>query len=781
MAAENEIQFFEAPFQYSIWEFSSNVNLTYHKLINTTPIKMPMMNTGFETPFSQVEREKWDKSYFWIRKRLWFNLCSNTDKIIKQALRDDEYIDTVDYIITDIQIVDWMRFMMACDINFTKEFIFYMDPWRILNCQRQPQDACIWDWTFYSSYSTTPCSYHKFQKITTLQATEEKKVDHLYMWNIVVDWWATTAVLFNESRTAIEWAKTWDFIQIQSSVDWDVVVWQALQLWQFDAEHWWYNMWYWTWVWITDKNTEEVKNDRWEKIWDLRYMWECDWQIYDWIKLWISFAWWNSVYEWDWMEFVKLKQTQLVNANITSLTEDLDWLVYTTSKWVINFLRPHTDNWQSLWWTIYSTNSLYWSWDLAKVCWDYIFLFWETTLWIAYKNWTDERWDFRWNVQVLDRNLWYWDRDSVLVYNEWLYMVDSKWRFVKLDVEVTTDSYYRPIFKLQVTDMSLHWINTDLRNLSKERWDRVSLCKSDTRIYIIIHDSKDIDDGWEKINTKILVYEDELKYRHWWYLCNTDVRYYHWWEWFWRWLWKREWDKDNWEFFKEIISLTFWDTSYFTWKEVCWIKAAIWYHSIITDHTIFLWRVDWWWFSKTMKMNTLDTSAYVKAINELRNSWKTDITNTEMLYRNMPIWIWVFSWNGVWLTNDIFRTARTEFDQYCWYEPFKIYKKDTCCDAKPGSKPDGNGCTMKAPDADKQNFWSDRFQYHFNVAKYSTIPIDIWQQWQNFFFELIADKWDSIEFLWFMIWWMFMDNNFDSVANKPYYLTTPSDSLPWMV
>jgi hypothetical protein len=45
MAAENEIQFFEAPFQYQIGEFQSNVNLTYHKLINTVPVKMPQLNT----------------------------------------------------------------------------------------------------------------------------------------------------------------------------------------------------------------------------------------------------------------------------------------------------------------------------------------------------------------------------------------------------------------------------------------------------------------------------------------------------------------------------------------------------------------------------------------------------------------------------------------------------------------------------------------------------------------------------------------------------------------
>ena len=103
MAAENEIQFFEAPFQYQIGEFKSNVNLTYHKLINTVPIKMPQLNTWFETPFSQVEREKWDKSYFWITKRKWFIDCAyDFNAKLRHAL-------WWNYIITDHQIIDWKR------------------------------------------------------------------------------------------------------------------------------------------------------------------------------------------------------------------------------------------------------------------------------------------------------------------------------------------------------------------------------------------------------------------------------------------------------------------------------------------------------------------------------------------------------------------------------------------------------------------------------------------------------------------------------------------------
>lgn len=178
-------------------------------------------------------------------------------------------------------------------------------------------------------------------------------------------------------------------------------------------------------------------------------------------------------------------------------------------------------------------------------------------------------------------------------------------------------------------------------------------------------------------------------------------------------------------------------------------------------------------------MNLHKTSNYIKAINTLRESWKTDLDNLEMIYRSMPIGIWVYSWNWVWLEEDIFRTPQTEFDQFCNYEPTMTYKTDTCCDPKPASEVSGNDCTMKAPDANAQNFWSDRFQYHYNIAKYSTIPIRVWQQWQNFYFELISNNYDAIEFCWFMVWWMFMDNNFDSIANMPYYQTTPKDSLPW--
>ena len=73
-------------------------------------------------------------------------------------------------------------------------------------------------------------------------------------------------------------------------------------------------------------------------------------------------------------------------------------------------------------------------------------------------------------------------------------MIDNKKRFVKLDLEATTDSYYRVHFKLQATDMSLHRINTDLRNISKDLTQHVSLNKDDYRIYIIINDSPDHDD-----------------------------------------------------------------------------------------------------------------------------------------------------------------------------------------------------------------------------------------------------------------------------------------------
>ena len=790
MAAENEVQFFEAPFQYSIWEFSSNVNLTYHKLINTRPVKMPQMNTGFETPFTQAYNEKWDKSYFWIKKREWFYRCHEFDTIVRQHLHES------DYIITDHQIVEWKRFFMICNKEFSKMIILSSDIWRYIDCQPNPTDPCYWDYKPVSNnqswtaiFNTTPCSYHKFQKIDTLQADSPKIIYDVYIWTVVMEWWTTTAVLFNEDKTIIDWLQTGDFVQVYNSKDTDIVLWQALQLWNFDAINWWYNMWYWSWIWITDEKQEKIYDDQWNEIWVINYQWPVSISIFEWAKPWIAFAWewwrsWdNGIFQYCWFWFQFVKQTNLYNTHITSITDDSWWLVYTTDKWYVYFMRPHSDTWQSLWWTIYSTNYMYNWWDLAKWCWDYVFLFWPNSMWIAYKNWSDDRWDFRWNVQMLDRDMWYLNKESVLVYNEELYMIDNKKRFVKLDLQATTDSYYRVHFKLEATDMSLHWINTDLRNISRERTQHVSLNKDDFRIYIIINDSPDHDDLWiEPYNTKILVYEDELKYRHRWYLCWLDIRYFSEWQWLWRWLWINEWTKDWGNPIKQVISMSFWDTSWFTWKEVLWIKAAIWYHSKITEDTLFKFRADGWWYSVTIKMsNFQDTTSYIKTINELRESWKTNLDDMETLQHAMPIGIWVYSWNWVWLIKDVYRTDTEEFNQFCNYEPTMTYRIDTCCDAKPASEADGNECTMKAPDPDAQNFGSDRFQYHYNLAKYSTIKMNIWQQWQNFYFELIANNYDEIEFCWFMVWWMFMDNNFDAFANTPYYLTTPRDSLPWMM
>ena len=794
MAAENDIQFFEAPFQYSIWEFSSNVNLTYHKLINTRPIKMPQLNTWFETPFTQSYNEKWDKSYFWIKKREWFQRCLELDEIVRTHLW------ITNYIITDHQIVDWQRFIMICDIEYKEMIILRSKVWRYIDCKPTPVDSCYWDYepvtnnqSWVPRFNTTPCSYHKFQKIPTLQSDEKRTIRNMYIWTVVMNWWTTTAVLFNEDRKLWEWLKVWDFIQVYNSEDSDIVLWQALQLWKFDSKHWWYNMWYWSWIWITDEKQDKIYDENWNEIWVLNYQWPIEISIFEWAKPWIAFAWewwrnwdnWIFQYTWFWFQFVK--QTNLNNTYITSVTDDSWWLVYTTDKWYVYFMRPHINTWQSLWWTIYSSNYMYHWWDLAKWCWDYVFLFWPDSMWIAYKNWTDERWDYRWNVQMLDRNLWYFNKDSVLVYNEELYMIDNKKRFVKLDLEATTDSYYRVHFKLKTTDMSLHWINTDLRNISRDLTQHVSLNKDDFRIYIIINDSPDHDDLWiEPFNTKVLVYEDELKYRHWRYMCWLDIRYFNEWQWLWRWLFLNQWTYDWSELsptpFKQIISMTFWDTSWFTWKEVLWIKAAIWYHSKISHDTSFKFRADGWWYSITIKMWDLhETTSYIKTINELHNSWKTDLNDAQTLQHAMPIGIWVYSWNWVWLIKDVYRTNTNEFDQFCKYEPTMTYKIDTCCDDKPASEADGNGCTMKAPDPDAQNFWSDRFQYHYNLAKYSTIKFNVWQQWQNFYLELIANNYDEIEFCWFMIWRMFMDNNFDSVANMPYYLTTPKDSLPWMM
>ena len=74
MAAQNEVQYFSATLDYSIWEFISNVNYNFHKIVNCYPVKMPQLNDWYESVFWSWVREHWDKKWFWLRKRKWFEL-----------------------------------------------------------------------------------------------------------------------------------------------------------------------------------------------------------------------------------------------------------------------------------------------------------------------------------------------------------------------------------------------------------------------------------------------------------------------------------------------------------------------------------------------------------------------------------------------------------------------------------------------------------------------------------------------------------------------------------
>ena len=806
MAAENQIQFYEAPFMYKIGEFQSNVNQDYHKLINTRPIKQPQMNTGFETVFSQSYNEKWDKSYFAITKREWFKWMDDRsgDHSIREKLRAVWLwmwynINTNDYIVTDHIIVDGVRYAYCVDPLYRVWAIIYQKPSGYRWCEVVPNNIHNGNWEVlgmnelrWKWFYTTPCSYHKFQKLPTLQADKMEIINDLYIGNVVLEWWTTTAVLFNDKRERIPWIKTWDFINIYRSDNKEMVVGQALQVWSFDADNWWYTMGYWEWVGITDKSQEPVYNADAAQIGVLNKQGECDITILTELKNGFAFVWATSkgddefVMEFNGYWYREIMQTKAIRTSITSLCEDFGWLVYTTDKWYANFLRPHNNFSQSLGGTIYNTMKLYEDWDTAKGLRDYIVFFWPRSMGIAFKSYVDERWDaIRW-VKILDRDLGYYDKDSVMIYDNGIYMVDNRKRFVKIDIQAQQVKNTEPIFEMQVTDMSLHRINTDLRNLSKERWDYVHLCKDDFRIYIIIEDNHDkVDDYSERdVYTKILVYEDELKYRHRRYVCDIDIRGFNEWIWFWEWLFTTEWNRDQWRPFKQIISLSFWDTSWFTRKEVLWMKLSFGYHSEMWTDTHLTFRADWGWYSQTVKMMDFHkTTSYIKAINALRWSWKTDKDLLETIYRSMPIGIGIYSGNGVWLEEDIERSLAKEFYQYCDYENTTIYDTENkCCKGqKPASRVSDNNCTMKPPKADEQNFWSDLFQYHYNIAKYATIPVAIWQRWQNFYIELVANNDDKMEFMGTMIGRSFLDNNFDSLYNMPYYQTTPEESLPWNI
>lgn len=737
-----------------LWDFVSNVNLNFNKLINCQFQSLPQYNTGYESLFWTNPREIGNKGNFWAKKRNWF----------------EHVLDVPFTYVSDIKEYNWVRFAMLPNFNGKRKSIYMQCQATIgLHCYNVPLDIKSWKRIkLWSDFDANLCDHNKF--FFTMWWVWEKTLIHSWavMANVMI-WNVIQSVLWFENN---QWEKVdppWnivagDWIEITSSNNWNIVVWQSMQAGQIDNENKWIIMWQWFWLGVSRKFQEWVDKiiQKYAEISVYKEYWkllsfvdaegikqindfDCNWNIHT------TLIW----------------QTKIMKWYITSVTNyDETWVAYVTSTGYLNLIRPGWNFMQSLWGTIYQTNFIGTQRDVVIHLYDYLVLVGPESMGITYKTWLNERSDYIWRTQTLLNWLWYFNKESVLNFQDQFYIVNQDARFYRIILKPYDNGLWGVSFDVDKDDMSKHRVNTDFRALNRFSWDRVYLSHNWFDVLVFIVDNRNRDT--EEYYTKVLIFNEEFKFWHRWMVCWLDIRGYSSWAFFWESIMSNTGNKDNWRPIKQIISANFWDTSMFTWKEMAFIKTSFGYRSSITKDTIFKISQEWGWFQKIFKFNNLaDTVGYVKNLNTLYRSWKTDKTMREEIFKTFPLWLWLHSGNGVGLWKEITHNTQSEFEQYCGYESEPILWSHPCCEEEK------KYWVCKVHSKEEKNYKSSDEDLYFTMSKYWVSNLKMNIQWQNFHFELVANNDDDIEFLWWFIWWKFMDNTIEDVSNSVIYDT------PW--
>lgn len=786
MAAQNEVQFYSATLDYNIWEFISNVNFNFHKIINSYPVNLPQMNTGYESVFWQNRREHGNKKWFWLRKREWFTKCFEIE------WRH----------ITDIYNHQWTRYAMLVSDDWLQKRIFKQCYATVRYwCYTDTSDTCCeWQWKEITKnhkdlttkpFPNYPCVYDKFVPIKW-PVWKSKYSSCRWVIANVLEWNAVKSVLYelddygNKIPISVD---IWDWIYVYDNNWVKAVIWQSLQTSWYDVTNQRLEFGEKFWAWITNEVTD-FNEDSW--ITEYKKQFVC-FKIFK--DYWNSFAFatadwiiqWNndSCDSWQDSEFTIFGETKfdsvdstVFNPSYIKSMANVDWwLSYLTATWWLFFNYPWSVANQSLHWTAYWDPLITIEWrDVMLPVQDYVMLFGPNSIGIAYKTGkNNQTWKISWEFQKVLNDIWYFSRDAVLNFREQVYFVDQDTKFWRVNIKPYDTWLWTVRFQLDLDDMSLHRVNTDFRMMNRKQWDQISLHKTDFEILVFMTDNRH---NSSPRNTKVLLFDDEHKFWHRWMICWIDLRHYAHWCWYWDEVYSNRWDTDNGNPIKQIISMNFWDTSMFTLKEIAFLKTALWYHSRITNDTILKISADTGWYRATKKIKHLHRAKYLSWLNKLRKSWMTDEAMNEKFFHWTPTWLWIYWGNGVWLVEDIRHELTKEFEQYCSYENVITEVVPCPCKTNPEITAHADWCTIN-PDK-TQNFEDDTEQQYFTPSKYAVIKSNLGYQCHNIHIEMIANNKDEIEFLWWFIWWMFMDNAMEYLENSTDYPTTPEISkLPW--
>lgn len=258
-----------------------------------------------------------------------------------------------------------------------------------------------------------------------------------------------------------------------------------------------------------------------------------------------------------------------------------------------------------------------------------------------------------------------------------------------------------------------HWINKHIRPLNKV-YDKINIDLTDNNTYVFIHDNSDI-----QRYSKILIQDRQYNFWYTWVIDGCRIEHYKHWVFFGDFIYSYEWDLDNGNTIKQIMSMTFGDETLNAPKKFINLKLAIGVDSKITDKSLVEMTVFSWGEALTERA-WLYTTKYINQINNKDSTycWEYDIGKKI---------------KGIKREDDL--NLQDEIQRYKTYSPKR-----------------------KILD-----------EFNTELAPYASIKMPINIPGEIIQIILTADDRDVIDFWGAFIWYVGVDYDFTDIGNTPVY------------
>lgn len=712
-------QYYNALFQYNLLENTWWTNLYFKDIINSTPVISPYEQIWFKTWLDYDRKwDDWDFWQFYMDQRLWVSLLSD---LWAWAF------------ITDMTTYEWNTYVM-----YKRKLDPSKDDWTI-GIKRINSATNIWCWTYNNQIdcfdiwctlveiASSECAHDKFLKVMwpkwKVSTWFQARIRNTLIWNSVV--W--------EIQLLWWWSVTWNVFYVSSAENKSVAV-GIMRLKWYDQD----NTTYVNSTWIlpeTDKRYDVIvvsANEYGTILWYVDGNWiqlipdpDCSMWLVDRIPIWSIF----------WTKYA-----------ISSVVKRWDWSAFLT-RWSVFFSQW----WFNLWSYTYSLDI----WDqythLIKMQ-QYVIAIWPNNIWVIYKAWLDSNWIVIPKFEEITDEIGYFNPYSWQYrFRSWyesFFLFNSDSELWKYDIQVSSDNLGNIQFSLTGIEFWRHYISRYMKMLRREKWDHVEMYDNGKWMQIFITDSN----IWEERNTIIINYNEKYKFWHTWMFCDITLRNRYNNMYYWNKIRCYWWNKDNGEFIKQYFSLTFWDATIRTAKNIASIWILFWYNSLVTnENTRMDIRLDLSW--RSMEHNVYDIF-WINYFNELY-LWRKNNTTWKLLKETIS---WTGIYWGNWLSNTVeYLNLDKAVETYCWYKNSWINWDDNdCFDKHAKFLKDDEWCDVRHIESDKPEQDTD-YHFHEEIAKFAwwyakvNLPCDLLTV------ELMCKEWDRLHIGWLNIWYELID------------------------